>query len=160
MKPEATARSRRPQAVEARRRVLQAGGAWVLAWAVRPAAATPDAMAEAMRGVVGSRAVQEGRVRLELPRIADDGNVVSMTVKVDSPMSGEDHVRVIHVFSEQNPMPVIAQFHLGPHYPRPEVATRIRLAKSQRVTALAEMSDGSLWSATVQVEVTITACGD
>ena len=117
-------------------------------------------MAAALEAVARGRTVNDGRVTLELPRIADDGNVVSMSVRVDSAQTEADHVRVIHVFSEQNPVPVIARFFLGPVVPRAEVATRIRLARSQLVRAVAEMGDGSLWSAAVQVEVTISACGD
>lgn len=126
----------------------------------RPARATPEAMAEAVRAAFGDRPIREGRVTLDLPRIADNGNVVSMGVKVDSPMTEADHVRVIHVFSAENPVPAVVRMHLGPACPRAEVATRIRLARTQRVMAVAEMSDGSCWSHTVQVDVTITACGD
>lgn len=141
--------------------MLRAGGGLLAGLLVTgPARAEPAAMAAALEAVVRGRPVNEGRVTLELPRIADDGNVVSMSVRVDSAQTEEDHVRVIHVFSEQNPVPVIARFFLGPVVPRAEVATRIRLARSQLVRAVAEMGDGSLWSAAVQVEVTISACGD
>ena len=144
-----------------RRRVLRAGGGVVAGLLVaRVARPEPAAMAAALEAVVGGRPVKEGRVTLELPRIADDGNVVSMSVRVDSAQTEADHVRIIHVFSEQNPVPLIARFFLGPVVPRAEVATRIRLARSQQVVAVAEMGDGSLWSTTVQVEVTISACGD
>jgi sulfur-oxidizing protein SoxY len=141
--------------------MLRAGGGLLAGLLVTgPARAEPAAMATALDAVVRGRPVNDGRVTLELPRIADDGNVVSMSVRVDSAQTEADHVRVIHVFSEQNPVPVIARFFLGPVVPRAEVATRIRLARSQQVRAVAEMGDGSLWSAAVQVEVTISACGD
>jgi sulfur-oxidizing protein SoxY len=141
--------------------MLRAGGGLLAGLLVAgPARAEPAAMAAALEAVARGRTVNDGRVSLELPRIADDGNVVSMSVRVDSAQTEADHVRVIHVFSEQNPVPVIVRFFLGPVVPRAEVATRIRLARSQLVRAVAEMGDGSLWSAAVQVEVTISACGD
>jgi sulfur-oxidizing protein SoxY len=141
--------------------MLRAGGGLLAGLLVAgPARAEPAAMAAALEAVARGRTVNDGRVSLELPSIADDGNVVSMSVRVDSAQTEADHVRVIHVFSEQNPVPVIARFFLGPVVPRAEVATRIRLARSQQVRAVAEMGDGSLWSAAVQVEVTISACGD
>lgn len=142
-----------------RRRLLIGGaGLWLLA--VRPASATPESLAEALRAVTGGRPVTEGGVTLELPRIADNGNVVPATVKVASAQTPEDHVRVIRILSEQNPVPLVVEMFLGPDAPKAEVATRIRLAKTQRVIALAEMQDGSFRSATMQVEVTISACGD
>jgi sulfur-oxidizing protein SoxY len=141
--------------------MLRAGGGLLAGLLVAgPARAEPAAMAAALEAVARGRTVNDGRVSLELPSIADDGNVVSMSVRVDSAQTEADHVRVIHVFSEQNPVPVIVRFFLGPVVPRAEVATRIRLARSQLVRAVAEMGDGSLWSAAVQVEVTISACGD
>lgn len=143
----------------ARRRLVAAAPAiLLLAW--RPAFGTPETMAAAINEVTGGRGTVEGGVELDLPRIADNGNVVPLTVRVDSPMLPEDHVRAIHVFAEENPLPRVVSFHLGPHYPKGEVATRIRLARSQRVVVLAEMSDGLLRTATAQVEVTISACGD
>ena len=132
----------------------------LLLFVSRPATATPATMAAAMRDVVGERPIREGRVVLELPRIADNGNVVPLTVKVDSPMTVDDHVRAIHVFAEENPVPAVVQMVLGPHCPKAEVGTRIRLARTQRVIAVAEMSDDTCWSSTAQVDVTISACGD
>jgi sulfur-oxidizing protein SoxY len=143
----------------ARRRLILGGaGLWVLT--VRPASATPESMAEAIRALTGGREVVERGVTLELPRIADNGNVVPLTVKVASAQTAEDHVRSIHVFSEQNPVAAVVQMFLGAHYPKPEVSTRIRLAKTQRVIAIAEMQDGRFRAGGMQVEVTISACGD
>lgn len=142
-----------------RRRLVAASPAIVLlSW--RPAFATPEVMTAAIREVTGGRATVEGGVEVDLPRIADNGNVVPLTVRVDSPMLPEDHVRAIHVFAEENPLPRVVSFHLGPHYPKGEVATRIRLARSQRVVVVAETSAGTFRTATAQVEVTISACGD
>ena len=124
----------------------------------RKAAATPDEMHEAMSKVLGGARPTKGKVTLELPQLVENGNTVSMTVRVDSPMTQADHVKTIHVFTEKNPQPWVASFHLGPRAGRAVVSTRIRLADSQTVTAIAEMSDGSFWSQDVNVIVTLAAC--
>jgi sulfur-oxidizing protein SoxY len=104
--------------------------------------------------------VRKGRVTLEMPQLADNGNSVAMRVSVDSPMSATDHVKGIHLFSERNPQRNMASFYLGPHAGRAEVVSRVRLAGTQRVVALAEMSDGTFWSASASVVVTLSACVD
>jgi sulfur-oxidizing protein SoxY len=105
-------------------------------------------------------AVQQGRVKLEMPLLADNGNSVAMTVSVESPMTAADHVRAIHLISERNPEPRMASFHLGPRAGAAEITSRVRLAGSQRVVALAEMSDGSFWMGSANVVVTLSACVD
>ena len=102
---------------------------------VRPAAATPPSMAAAIREVIGEANVREGKVKVDLPPIVENGNTVSLTVSVDSPMTGSDHVKGIYIFNEKNPQPNIGNFHLGPRAGKASVATRIRLADSQQVTA-------------------------
>ena len=124
----------------------------------KPARATPAAMVEAMRDFTGGAQARPGRVRLTVPPLVDNGNVVSLAVSVDSPMLPSDHVRRIAVFNEKNPQPHVATFHFGPRAGRADVATRVRLADSQRVTAVAEMSDGSFWSDSADVIVTLAAC--
>jgi len=104
--------------------------------------------------------VKQGRVKLEMPLLADNGNSVSMRVSVESPMSEADHVRAIHLISERNPEARMASFHLGPRAGAAEIASRVRLAGSQRVVALAEMSDGSFWMDSAKVVVTLSACVD
>jgi sulfur-oxidizing protein SoxY len=126
--------------------------------AVTPARATPAEMQEAIRKVVGSARVTAGRVRLELPPLSENGNSVPLAVSVESPMTAADHVKAIHVFTEKNPQPDVASFRLGPRAGRASVATRIRLADTQTVTAIAELSDGSFWSASAAVVVTLAAC--
>jgi sulfur-oxidizing protein SoxY len=113
---------------------------------------------EAISKVIGHSKVSKGRVTLELPQLVENGNTVSMAVRVDSPMTEADHVKAIHVFTEKNPQPYVATFHLGPRAGRALVSTRIRLADSQTVTAIAQMSDGSFWSQEVNVIVTLAAC--
>jgi sulfur-oxidizing protein SoxY len=126
--------------------------------AVKPARATPVAMQDAIRKVVGSARVNTGRVKLELPPLVENGNTVPLAVSVESPMTGADHVRAIHVFTEKNPQPDVVNFRLGPRAGRASVATRIRLADTQTVVAIAELSDGSFWSASGAVVVTLAAC--
>lgn len=138
------------------RRRLIAGGA--LALIVRPALASPEQMKQAVEAFTGDRQATPGRVKLDIPYLVENGNSVSMSVTVESPMTAADHVKRIAVFNEKNPQPDIAIYHLGPRCGRAQVATRIRLADSQTLTAIAEMSDGSLWSTTAEVIVTLAAC--
>jgi sulfur-oxidizing protein SoxY len=125
---------------------------------VEPARATPAAMEEAIRRVVGSARVTTGRVKLELPPLSENGNAVPLSVSVESPMTEADHVRAIHVFTEKNPQPEVVSIHLGPRAGRASVATRIRLADTQTVVAVCELSDGSFWSGRADVVVTLAAC--
>ena len=94
----------------------------------------------------------------EIPPLVENGNTVPMTVSVESPMTAENHVKSIHVFNEKNPQPNIGNFHLGPHAGRAQVSTRIRLADSQKVVAIARLSDDTFWSASVDIIVTLAAC--
>jgi sulfur-oxidizing protein SoxY len=135
-----------------------AGGATMLAVTLQPAEATPATMASAIRSVVGTEQVKTGKVKLEVPALVENGNTVPMTVSVAHPMAPEDHVRSIHVFNEKNPQPNIGNFYFSPQAGRAQVSTRIRLADSQKVVAIAKLSDGTFWSASVDVVVTLAAC--
>ena len=139
-----------------------AGGAAVLGALpvviVRPAEATPAMLASAIQSVTGGAAVRTGKVKLDIPPLVENGNTVPMTVSVASPMAPEDHVKSIHVFNEKNPQPNIGNFYLSPQAGRAQVSTRIRLADSQKVVAIAKLSDGTFWSASVDVVVTLAAC--
>jgi sulfur-oxidizing protein SoxY len=117
-------------------------------------------MAEAIGALVGAATVQRGRVKLELPPIVENGNTVPLTVTVDSPMSEADHVTSIHLFNQKNPQPYIAAFDLGPRAGKAAVSTRIRLADSQKVIAIARLSDGSFWSDGADIIVTLAACAE
>ena len=141
-----------------RREFLRAAAGLAVLVSVRPVEATPDTMQAAIRTVVGTSAVTKGRVKLELPPLSENGNTVPMTVSLESAMTPTDHVRAIHVFTEKNPQPEVASFRLGPRAGRARVSTRIRLADTQSVTAIAELSDGSFWSAEAAVVVTLAAC--
>jgi sulfur-oxidizing protein SoxY len=143
-----------------RRLVLFTAAGLGLAPFAPPAAATPAAMDEAIRMLVGTATVKRGRVKLELPPIVENGNAVPLTVAVDSPMSEADHVTGIHIFNEKNPQPYVAAFDLGPRAGKAAVSTRIRLADSQQVVTIARLSDGSFWSDGADVIVTLAACAE
>ena len=143
----------------ARRRVLQAGAAatFGLLVATRAHAEVADADAATV-ALFGTRKINEGRVSVTLPPISENGYSVPLVVAVESPMSEQDHVVRIAVFSEKNPLPDVARFELGPRAGIARVETRIRLAASQRIRAVAEMSDGTLWTGHAFTVVTLAAC--
>jgi sulfur-oxidizing protein SoxY len=125
---------------------------------LRPADATPATLSAAIRNVVGEAPVQTGKVKLDIPPLVENGNTVPMTVSIASPMTPEDYVKSIHVFNEKNPQPNIGNFYLGPRAGRAQISSRIRLADSQKIVAIARLSDDSFWSVTVEVVVTLAAC--
>ena len=139
-----------------------AGGAAVIGAVpmvtLRPADATPATLAAAIRGVVGPAVVRTGKIKLDIPPLVENGNTVPMTVSVQNPMTANDYVKSIHVFNEKNPQPNIGNFYLGPQAGRAQVSTRIRLADSQKIVAIAKLSDGSFWSVSVDIVVTLAAC--
>ena len=137
---------------------LAGGAAFAGTVQLRPAKATPAMLASAIRNVVGEAPVRVGKVKLDIPPLVENGNTVPMTVSVESPMTEQDHVKSIHVFNEKNPQPNIGNFYLSPLSGRAQVSTRIRLADSQKVTAIAHLSDGSFWQTSVDVVVTLAAC--
>jgi sulfur-oxidizing protein SoxY len=125
---------------------------------VRPVEATPAMLATAIRNVVGEAVVRTGKVKLDVPPLVENGNTVPMTVSVSNPMTSDDYVKSIHVFNEKNPQPNVGNFYLGPHAGRAQISTRIRLADSQKIVAIARLSDDSFWSTSVDVVVTLAAC--
>ena len=134
-------------------------GASLLVATASPArAAAPEDMEAAIRAFVGEAAMREGRVKIEIPPLVDNGNSVTLTVSVESPMTAADHVKKIAVFNEKNPQANVAVFHLGPRSGKAQVQTRIRLATSQKLVAVAQMSDGSFWSGSADTIVTLAAC--
>jgi sulfur-oxidizing protein SoxY len=124
------------------------------------AGATPAEVRLAIYKLIGNAPLRSGRVTVDLPALVENGNTVPLTVRVDSPMTPADHVRAIHVFVEKNPLPMVASFRLGPRSGRAEVSTRIRLADSQTVQVVCEMSDGSFWSGAAESVVTAVACAE
>jgi sulfur-oxidizing protein SoxY len=115
-------------------------------------------MQAAIREVIGEAPVRKGKVKLDLPPLVENGNVVPCTVTVESPTIPADHVKAIHLFNEKNPQPNVISVRLGARAGRAGFSTRLRLADSQQVIAIAEMSDGSLWSDSADVIVTLAAC--
>src|SRR5215813_13117766 len=116
--------------------------------------ATEAEMAEAIRDLIGEAPLASGKVKLELPSIVENGNTVPLTVSVESAMTEADHVESIHIFNQKNPQPHVATFYLGPRAGTARVSTRIRLADSQKVVAIARFADGSFWSDSGDVIVT------
>lgn len=151
----------RNQSKVARRRFMaSAAGLLALPLLPRPAAAQLSVLDPNVLAFARGAEVRRGRVRLTLPSLADNGNSVPLRVVVDSPMSEADHVRAIALISSRNPEPNIARFTLGPRAGRADISTRVRLAGSQRVMAVAECSDGSFWMDSSEIVLTISACVD
>jgi sulfur-oxidizing protein SoxY len=123
-----------------------------------PASATPASMRAAIKKVVGEAPLKKGKLKIDLPPLIENGNAVPLVLTCDSPMTAEDHVKAMHVFTEKNPQPNVISIQLGPRAGRASVSTRIRLADSQKVVAIAQMSDGSFWSEEIEVVVTLAAC--
>jgi len=151
------------------RREFLSAAALLAAAAGLPASARAQATANLLRGTeqdmlaaiarfTGSKPVTKGRVRLVVPPLVDNGNTVSISVDVESPMTETDHVRAVRIFSERNPEPVVLGFTLGARAGRASVATRVRLADTQTLVAVAEMSDGTYWSGSAPTVVTIASC--
>jgi sulfur-oxidizing protein SoxY len=135
-----------------------AGIGLVSALPVGSVLATPAMLEEAIRNVVGESNLQTGKITLEVPPLVENGNAVPVTIIVDSPMSAADHVKGIYVFNEKNPQPHVISVTLGPRAGKARIATRIKLADTQRIVGIAEMSDGSFWTGEANVIVTIAAC--
>ena len=125
---------------------------------VKPASTTPASMRAAIRKVVGEAPINKGKVKIDVPPLIENGNAVPLTVSCESPMTADDHVKAIHVFAEKNPQPNVVSVQLGPRSGRATVSTRIRLADSQKVIAIAQMRGGSFWSGEAEVVVTLAAC--
>jgi sulfur-oxidizing protein SoxY len=142
-----------------RRIFLLAAGGLALGASLKPdSAQAEESMQDAIAKVVGKAKISEGKVTLAVPSLVENGNTVPLTVSVESPMTEAEHVKAIHIFNEKNPQPNIASFQLGPRAGRASVATRVRLADTQTIVAIAQMSDGSFWSASANVVVTLAAC--
>ena len=145
--------------VSRRQFILAAAGGLALPPALRRAAeASPETAAAAIKAILGEARLHQGRVALDMPPIAENGNSVPLTVSVDSPMTAAEHVRSIHIFAQENPLPNVAHFALGPRTGKAQVSTRMRLFTSQTIVAVAALSDGSFWSGSAEVIITLAAC--
>jgi len=125
---------------------------------VKPALAQGDELSAAVAAYAQGAPVKPGKVKLQIDQLVDNGNVVPVSVSVDSPMTAAEHVTAIAIYNERNPQREVAKFTLGPRAGKALVSTRIRLATSQKLTAVARLSDGSYWSDTVSVVVALAAC--
>ena len=150
-----------------RRRVLKGiAGGMLLPMASPVLAQIPTArpplmdLVPILKDITGGAPIREGRVKLEIPHLAENGHLVPLSVSVESPMTQADHVRTLYLLSEKNPRPLIAKIGMGPGTGRAALTTRIRLAGAQYVVAVAHMADGSFWAGTTEVIVTETACMD
>ena len=151
--------------IEATRRGFLTGGARLAGGialasvvATKSVRATPETMQAAIRKVIGEAPLRKGKVVIDVPPLVENGNTVPVTVSVDSPMTGADHVKSIHVFNEKNPQPNVIAAFLGPRAGKAALSTRIKLAAAQKIVAVAQLSDGSFWSDEADVIVTIAAC--
>lgn len=146
----------------ARRRFLAqvAAGIALPAVTLPSAGAQMDELDPLVRVLTKGVPVQKGRVKLELPLLVDNGNAVPLTVSVDNPMTPDNYVKSIHLFSQRNPVPDMARFFFTPRSGRAKVSTRVRLAGSQNVTAIAALSDGTYWADSAHILVTLSACMD
>lgn len=147
-----------------RREVLVLAGTGVIAVAgigLFPGVASADAaaVAKAIKKLIGDKPMKSGRITLELPQIAENGNTVPIGFEIDSPMTDSDYVKAVHIFAEKNPNPDVATYRFTPSNGKAKVSTRMRMIKSQNIIAVAEMSDGSVYMAKKAVKVTIGGCG-
>ncbi|MFG1240930.1 thiosulfate oxidation carrier protein SoxY [Xanthobacter sp. DSM 14520] len=144
-----------------RRRALQLAGVAALAAVLAPrmSFATEAQVAEEMKKLFGGKAMGEGKIKLDVPEIAENGLVVPINIDVDSPMTEADFVKSVHVFADGNPLPQVVTYTFTPDSGKASASARMRLAQTQNVIAVAEMSSGALFSARSQVKVTIGGCG-
>jgi sulfur-oxidizing protein SoxY len=141
-----------------KRRTFVAGMSALIALPLRAQEAHVSTTDPLVWSFTKGREVRPGRVTLELPALAESGHSVPMTVRVANPMTETDYVKAIHLISEINPVRGMATFYLGPRAGRAEVSSRVRLNGTQRVVAVAELSDGTFWSGAVRIEVMQPAC--
>ena len=120
--------------------------------------ATPDTLAAVIKEVTGGAPLREGKVTLDIPPLVENGNAVPLTVSVESPMSEADYVKAIHIFNEKNPQPHVFNAWLSPGNGKAAIGTRIKLADTQKIVAIAETSKGEFWNASAEVIITIAAC--
>jgi sulfur-oxidizing protein SoxY len=144
-----------------RRNFIKVSGIGTLILSVLPlnAQATPESALNAIGELIGSKTPKEARVKLILTEIAENGGTVPLKVSVESPMSEQDHVKAIHVFTDGNPFPEVASYFLGPHNGRAYLSIRLRLLKTQNVIAVAEMNNGEVYLGRKNIKVTIGGCG-
>lgn len=152
------------QTIDRRELIVGAGAAIAVATLVGDASIAiaqdkPPTYDEVVSKILGQAKAEEGKVNIDLPEIAENGNTVPYSVTVDSPMSDADHVKAIHVLSTGNPSPTIASYHFSPASGKATVSSRMRLAKTQDIVSIAELSNGKFLMGKRTVKVTIGGCG-
>jgi sulfur-oxidizing protein SoxY len=151
----------RRETAPTRRQVLTAAGVTALSLMMAPhmVLAGPDAVEAELKKLLGDRKPLEGKIKLDLPAIAENGLVVPLNFEVESPMTAADHVKAVHFFGDGNPLPGVATFHFTPASGKASASSRIRLAGTQNIICVAEMSNGAVHMAKQEIKVTIGGCG-
>jgi sulfur-oxidizing protein SoxY len=144
-----------------RREALALAGIAGLAALLAPRMSFADesAVAAEIKKLYGDKKFDSGKVKLDVPEIAENGLVVPVNVDVDSPMTDSDYVKAVHIFADGNPQPGIVSYKFTPACGKASASTRMRLAQTQNIVCIAEMSNGSLYMAKANVKVTIGGCG-
>lgn len=144
-----------------RRQTLAAGAVAALAAVLAPrmAIATEAEVAAEIKKLYADKTPAEGRIKIDIPQIAENGLVVPLNIDVESPMTEADHVKTVHVFADGNPLPQVLTYRFTPEAGKASASTRIRLAQTQNIVCVAEMSDGKIFTAKANVKVTIGGCG-
>ena len=130
-------------------------GAW---FSPLTAIAKKEDATKAIQEITGGKPIIDGKVKLVIPPLVENGNLVVLKLSVDSPMTANDYVKSVHVIAEGNPLPNIFTVHLTPRSGTANITTRVRLADSQTVWAIAQMSDGSFYRGSAETLVTLSAC--
>lgn len=145
------------------RRDVLAAGAGVVAVAGMTAAgvahASPEDVQAQISKLAGGADVTDGKVTVTVPQIAENGNTVPVSVAVDSPMTEDDYVKSLAIYADGNPAPDVAKFQMSPLTGKAEVSTRMRLAGTQNIVAVAETSKGEFYKGSSEVKVTVGGCG-
>jgi sulfur-oxidizing protein SoxY len=150
-----------PSRVLSRRAAIASGAAAAVAAMLAPqlAWATADKVEAEIKKLYGDKKLVEGKIKIDAPQIAENGLVVPITVDVESPMTEASHVKALHIYADGNPLPGVASFKFTPASGKAAASTRMRLAQTQNIVCVAEMSDGALHVAKAEVKVTIGGCG-
>lgn len=147
--------------IASRREMLAGGGLVALAALMAPRMALADekAVADEIKKLYGAKPMAAGKIKLDIPQIAENGLVVPVNVEVESPMTEGDYVKAVHIFGDGNPLPGVVSYRFTPACGKAAASARMRLAQTQNVICVAEMSNGSLYSTRAEVKVTIGGCG-
>jgi sulfur-oxidizing protein SoxY len=127
--------------------------------APRLSLADEQAVAAEIKKLYGDKKFENGKIKLDVPEIAENGLVVPVNVDIESPMTDADYVKSVHVFAEGNPLPAVVSYRFTPACGKASASTRMRLAETQNIVCIAEMSNGKLHMAKANVKVTIGGCG-